>query len=108
MRHFLIIWIINSWPYFNLQSDEILWEVNDQIRAQRLKRFTVPLEKQERNESERKWIKVTEAIASDNQEAATTEKTNLEEEQRKAVADRLESNSPWVPKHFVDVCSNIM
>jgi hypothetical protein len=80
-----------------------LWEVNDQIRSKRLKRFTVPVDKQEANESERKWIRVTEAIMDDNQESATTEKTKLEDEQRRAVASRLETSSAWIPKHFVYV-----
>ncbi|XP_035708543.1 oxysterol-binding protein-related protein 8 isoform X4 [Folsomia candida] len=81
--------------------EEVLWEVNDKIRARRLKRYTVPLDKQELNESERKWIKVTEAIVEDNQEAATTEKTKLEDEQRKAVTARVATNSSWVPKNFL-------
>jgi len=63
----------------------------------------VPIDKQETTESERKWLKVTEAIVADNQEAATAEKTKLEEEQRSAVAARLEANAPWIPKNFVYV-----
>jgi hypothetical protein len=81
----------------------VLWEVTDKVRGRRLKRFTVPIDKQDTNESELKWIKVTEAIVEDNQEAATTEKTKLEEEQRKAVTTRLAQNTQFIPKHFVYV-----
>lgn len=81
----------------------MLWEVNDKVRNRRLKRYTVPIDQQEQQESEKKWMKVTEAILEDNQEAATTEKTKLEEEQRKAVAERLAEGSLWMPKHFTYV-----
>lgn len=40
---------------------------------------------------------------AENQEAATLEKTTLEDEQRKAVAERAETGTTWVPKHFVYV-----
>lgn len=65
-----------------------------------MKRFVVPLEDQLPAESEKKWRKVTEAIMAENQEAATLEKTALEDEQRRAVAERAESGTTWLPKHF--------
>lgn len=83
------------------QSEEVLWEVSDRVRSQRLKRFTVPLEEQLPTESEKKWQKVTEAIMAENQEAATEQKTVLEDEQRSAVAERAEAGSTWLPRHFV-------
>ncbi|CAL8104965.1 unnamed protein product [Orchesella dallaii] len=82
-------------------TEEILWEVTDSVRAQRLKRFTIPLEEQLPNESEKKWAKVTEAIGAENQEAATLEKTALEDEQRRAVAMRADAGTTWLPNHFL-------
>jgi len=46
---------------------------------------------------------VTEAIGAENQEAATLEKTALEDEQRRAVAERAEAGTTWLPKHFIYV-----
>ena len=60
----------------------MLWEVTDQVRAARLKRFVVPQEEQLDFESTKLWRKVSEAIANDDQNAATEEKTVLEEAQR--------------------------
>jgi hypothetical protein len=44
-----------------------LWEVSDEVRASRLRRFVVPREEQSNFESEKLWSKVSEAIAKDDQ-----------------------------------------
>lgn len=52
------------------------------MRKHRLKRYTVPLDQQEEFESERLWQHVSAAIVRDDMNAATEEKTILEEAQR--------------------------
>jgi hypothetical protein len=37
----------------------VLWEVTPEVRAQRLKRFTVPLEEQTEWESAKLWLQVS-------------------------------------------------
>ena len=44
-----------------------MWEVSDEVRASRLRRFVVPREEQSNFESEKLWSKVSEAIAKDDQ-----------------------------------------
>ena len=81
----------------------MLWEVTEKIKSSRLKRFTIPLEEQSPCESEKLWIKVSEAIANEDQEAATVEKTILEEMQRHDVKDRNSRKVEWNPKFFTFV-----
>lgn len=52
------------------------------FKKQRLKRHTVPLDQQGEYESERLWQHVSAAILRDDMNAATEEKTTLEEAQR--------------------------
>lgn len=65
-----------------------LWEVNDAIRNSRLKRYTVSLRDQGERESAKLWSKVTEALKVDDQIIATTEKTKLEDMQRREALDQ--------------------
>jgi len=80
--------------------EEVLWEVTDEVRASRLQRFVVPRDEQSNFESEKLWSKVSEAIAKDDQNAATEEKSCLEEEQRAAARDRKERCYDHIPKYF--------
>lgn len=80
--------------------EQVLWEVSDEVRASRLRRFVVPREEQSNFESEKLWSKVSEAIAKDDQNAATDEKSCLEEEQRAAARDRKERCYQHIPKYF--------
>ena len=51
----------------SFQVEQVLWEVSDEVRASRLRRFVVPREEQSNFESEKLWSKVSEAIAKDDQ-----------------------------------------
>jgi hypothetical protein len=79
---------------------ESFWKVSPEVRQQRLKRFTVPLEDQNEFESARLWRKVSEAIESDDQHEATKQKSVLEEAQRNAAKERKNKGFEWVPKYF--------
>lgn len=81
-------------------EETILFEPTPEIRAQRLKRYTVPIESQGAIESERLWQHVSAAIARDDQVGATEEKTALEEAQRASVKERKATCSEWVSQHF--------
>ncbi|KAK7871635.1 hypothetical protein R5R35_001821 [Gryllus longicercus] len=81
-------------------EQQLLWKPTPEIRAQRLKRFTVPLEHQGEFESENLWQHVSAAIRRDDQIAATEEKTVLEEAQRAAVKERKMKCLEWSPKYF--------
>jgi len=78
--------------------------VTDEVKASRLTRYTIPIEEQKANESENLWIKVSEAIGREDQEAATIEKTFLEERQRHDVKDRTSRNIDWNAQYFIHVC----
>ena len=80
--------------------EEVLWEVTDEVRAARLKRFVVPQDEQNEFESTKLWRKVSEAIANDDQNAATEEKTVLEEAQRAEARIRKETGVEHKPQHF--------
>ena len=45
-----------------LQVEEVFWQVTDEIRGARLKRYVVPCEEQTEFESKRLWKNVSEAI----------------------------------------------
>uniref|UniRef100_A0A336KJY0 Oxysterol-binding protein n=1 Tax=Culicoides sonorensis TaxID=179676 RepID=A0A336KJY0_CULSO len=81
-------------------QESILFEPTPEIRAKRLKRYTVPMESQGNFESERLWQLVTAAIDRDDQVGATEEKTALEEAQRAAAKERKATCSEWVSQHF--------
>ena len=40
-------------------QEEVLWEVNPEVRAQRLKRYTVPIDDQTEWESAKLWLQVS-------------------------------------------------
>lgn len=63
-------------------EQQVFWSPTPQIRRQRLTRYTVPVDHQEEYESERLWQHVSAAILRDDMNAATEEKTVLEEAQR--------------------------
>jgi hypothetical protein len=51
-------------------------------------------------ESRRLWAEVTKAIRAEDQEAATAEKTKLEDRQRAEAKERKEKDETWVPRFF--------
>lgn len=76
-----IIWFF--FLRFNVQEQQVFWNATPPtIRKQRLTRYTVPLDQQGEFESERLWQHVSAAILRDDMNAATEEKTILEEAQR--------------------------
>lgn len=81
-------------------EESILFAATPEVKQQRLKRFTVQLESQNENESERLWQHVSAAIKRDDQIAATEEKTALEEAQRTAAKERKATCTDWVPANF--------
>ncbi|MEE6466133.1 hypothetical protein FKM82_006852 [Ascaphus truei] len=60
-----------------------------------------PLEKQELFESRRIWENVTQALKSENIDAATEHKHQLEERQRAEARQRASLSTPWKPKYFI-------
>nr|CAD7460492.1 unnamed protein product [Timema tahoe] len=81
-------------------EEQLLWKPTPEVRAQRLKRYTVSIDHQGDFESENLWQHVSAAILGDDQIVATEEKTVLEEAQRAAVKERKLKCLEWVPKHF--------
>jgi len=81
-------------------QEEVLWQVTNDIKSSRLKRFTVPLDEQGEMESAWLWRHVSKAIVDEDQIAATEEKTELEEAQRAGHKERRETCTEWVTKHF--------
>ncbi|XP_017768264.1 PREDICTED: oxysterol-binding protein-related protein 8 isoform X2 [Nicrophorus vespilloides] len=82
-------------------EQKIFWNASGStVRKSRLKRYTVPLDQQEENESERLWQHVSAAILRDDMNAATEEKTSLEEVQRALCKERKAKCEDWMPTHF--------
>ncbi|KAG4075696.1 hypothetical protein HA402_003521 [Bradysia odoriphaga] len=81
-------------------EESVLFAPTADVRSKRLKRFTVPIESQGLNESERLWQHVSAAIHRDDQVAATEEKTALEESQRALVKERKATCTEWTPVLF--------
>ncbi|BFF91058.1 oxysterol-binding protein-related protein 8 [Drosophila madeirensis] len=81
-------------------EETLLFKVDGDLRAKRLPRYLVPIESQEPNESQRLWERVSEAIAREDQVAATEEKTILEEKQRGEAKERATIDAPYVPNLF--------
>ncbi|XP_037709295.1 oxysterol-binding protein-related protein 8 isoform X9 [Drosophila subpulchrella] len=81
-------------------EETLLFKVDAETRSKRLTRHMVPLDLQEPNESQRLWQKVSEAIAREDQVAATEEKTVLEERQRADAKERLSTESTHMPELF--------
>jgi len=80
--------------------EEILWQVTPEVKSNRLRRFTVPIEDQSAWESANLWQHVGQAITNEDQVAATEEKTKLEVAQRQALVERKEVGDEWVTKLF--------
>ena len=89
-----------------MQQENVFFNPTSEIRKNRLKKYTVPLEHQGPWESEKLWIDVTQAINRDDQVAATEAKTQLEEAQRERAKERKIKGQEWIPKHFVQVLDN--
>ncbi|CAL4059523.1 unnamed protein product, partial [Meganyctiphanes norvegica] len=81
-------------------EEEVLWHPTPEVKAQRMTRYTVPMESQGETESENLWKLVTQAIDNEDQVAATEEKTILEEAQRSALRERQAKCEDWVSKYF--------
>ncbi|ALC46454.1 CG42668 [Drosophila busckii] len=81
-------------------DETLLFKADADMRAKRLKRYMVPMEQQEPTESQRMWHLVSEAIAREDQVAATEEKTVLEEAQRAAAKQRAETETKHMPELF--------
>uniref|UniRef100_A0AAR5NY51 Oxysterol-binding protein n=1 Tax=Dendroctonus ponderosae TaxID=77166 RepID=A0AAR5NY51_DENPD len=79
---------------------QVLFSSTHATRKQRLMRYTVPLDSQGENESEKLWQHVSAAIQRDDMNAATEEKTLLEEAQRARSKERKAKCEEWVPVHF--------
>nr|ACI90348.1 oxysterol-binding protein-like protein [Philodina roseola] len=82
------------------QTKSILWKITPEIVQSRLKRYIVPMEQQQENESERLWCRVTSAIQQNDQSSATKEKMLIEDEQRKLVRERKATGAEWQPHLF--------
>lgn len=82
-------------------EEHLFWNPSPEIRSQRLKRYTLPIELQEEHESERLWQHVSAAILRGDQVAATEEKTLLEEAQRRGAKERQARMEKWMPRLFV-------
>ncbi|CAH2083441.1 unnamed protein product [Euphydryas editha] len=67
------------------------------LKEQRLPRFLVRVDKQQEWESQRLWLKVSEAILNEDQVIATEQKTIIEEAQRARARSLL---APWIPRLF--------
>lgn len=81
-------------------EETVLFAPTPEVKSKRLKRFTVPIESQGLNESERLWQHVSAAILRDDQKAATDEKTVLEDVQRSLVKERTATCAVWSPALF--------
>uniref|UniRef100_A0A5F4VQW0 Oxysterol-binding protein n=1 Tax=Callithrix jacchus TaxID=9483 RepID=A0A5F4VQW0_CALJA len=81
-------------------STTLFWTPSGEVRGQRLRQHTVPLEQQTELESERLWQHVTRAIRNGDQHRATQDKFALEEAQRQRARERQESLTPWKPQLF--------
>ncbi|XP_045456126.1 oxysterol-binding protein-related protein 8 [Melitaea cinxia] len=67
------------------------------LKEQRLPRYLVKIDKQQEWESQRLWLKVSEAILNEDQVVATEQKTIIEEAQRARARSLL---APWIPRLF--------
>ncbi|XP_072268476.1 oxysterol-binding protein-related protein 10 isoform X2 [Pyxicephalus adspersus] len=76
-------------------------KVIDTTKLSVIRKKIRPLEKQGPSESRRIWENVTNALKSQNIEAATEHKHQLEERQRADARRRVSTNVQWKPKNFV-------
>lgn len=84
------------------RSEEIqlFWNSSQEVKNQRLKRYTVPIEHQKDMESEKLWKKVSDAIVKGDINTATQEKYILEEKQRQNAKERKLIMEEWSPNLF--------
>lgn len=59
-----------------------------------------PLEEQDERESQKLWLKTTQAVREKNHELATEEKTKVEDMQRDEAAKRAQEGVEWHPRLF--------
>ncbi|XP_048731335.2 oxysterol-binding protein-related protein 8-like isoform X2 [Ostrea edulis] len=78
----------------------LFWSPTLEVRTQRLRRFTVPVDHQEDMESERLWKYVSDAVRISDMHAATQEKYILEERQRNEAKERKAKMLEWIPRLF--------
>ena len=91
----------------NTGEESLFWQPTPEVKSQRLKRFTVPLELQGDMESERLWNNVSDAVVSADMKSATEEKFILEERQRTEAKERKAKLVEWTPSMFErDVLTN--
>ncbi|XP_074660916.1 oxysterol-binding protein-related protein 8-like isoform X3 [Tubulanus polymorphus] len=81
-------------------ESQLFWNPSAEVRASRLKRYTVPLETQHEHESQRLWIHVSDAISRSDNDEATNEKSILEEAQRLGAKERKAKGTEWTPRYF--------
>nr|XP_022335054.1 oxysterol-binding protein-related protein 8-like isoform X4 [Crassostrea virginica] len=81
-------------------ESHLFWSPTSEVKSQRLKRYTVPIDHQEEMESERLWKNVSDAVVSSDMHAATQEKYILEERQRNEAKERKAKMLEWVPRLF--------
>lgn len=72
----------------------------DADKAEAQQKIIAPEAEQEENESRRLWSGVTSAIKRNDQEAATDEKSAIEDHQREIARQREETGEKWSPKYF--------
>eukprot|EP01116_Phalansterium_solitarium_P022006 TRINITY_DN70_c0_g2_i2.p1 TRINITY_DN70_c0_g2~~TRINITY_DN70_c0_g2_i2.p1 ORF type:complete len:490 (-),score=74.39 TRINITY_DN70_c0_g2_i2:97-1566(-) len=66
-----------------------------------VERTLPPEEQQEPHESRKVWGRVMHEIICNDEESALRHKTEIEEVQRHAQAERKKQNAKWIPRHFV-------
>lgn len=72
----------------------------DALHAKHTKPLARPLEEQDERESQRLWYDTVQAIVARNHEAATDEKTKIEDRQRDEAAKRADEGIDWRPRLF--------
>eukprot|EP00123_Amoebidium_parasiticum_P016032 comp23253_c0_seq2/m.37998 comp23253_c0_seq2/g.37998 ORF comp23253_c0_seq2/g.37998 comp23253_c0_seq2/m.37998 type:complete len:921 (-) comp23253_c0_seq2:445-3207(-) len=94
------------WDAFTEITDERskvtrpLWAANEHTVAKRLPQYVVEPGQMTEKDSQRLWAAVSQAIATNDQAAATAEKSKLESAQRAAYKERQEQNLFYEPQHF--------
>ncbi|KAH8336601.1 hypothetical protein KR074_011993 [Drosophila pseudoananassae] len=81
-------------------EETLLFRADAEMRSKRLTRYLVPVEEQHPFESQLLWQRVSDAIAREDQVAATEEKTVLEERQRADAKERVSTDSQYTPGIF--------
>ncbi|XP_073424770.1 oxysterol-binding protein-related protein 10 [Dendrobates tinctorius] len=76
-------------------------KVIDTTKLSVIRKKIRPLAKQGPTESRRIWENVTNALKTDNVDAASEHKHQLEEKQRAEARQRASANTPWKPKYFI-------